>query len=81
MQNAQIMFTCYGNRPLRRFECFCQEARSADAPALLLLHGLAISSSRIFRELIPVLADHYLEVAPELPGFGSTDAPDRTHFT
>ncbi len=59
---------------------FCREAGADLAPALLLLHGFP-TSSHVFRDLIPALADHYHVVAPDLPGFGFSDAPDRARFT
>jgi len=46
---------------------------------VLLLHGFP-TSSHMFRELIPALADRYHVVAPDLPGFGYTEAPDRATF-
>jgi pimeloyl-ACP methyl ester carboxylesterase len=49
------------------------------APSLLLLHGFP-TSSHMFRNLIPALADRYHIVAPDLPGFGFSDAPDRKQF-
>src|SRR5438067_1066777 len=49
------------------------------APAILLLHGFP-ASSHMFRNLIPALADGYYVVAPDLPGFGFSDAPDRERF-
>lgn len=58
---------------------FCREAGADPSPALLLLHGFP-SSSHMFRDLIPILADRYHVVAPDLPGFGFSDAPDRTGF-
>jgi pimeloyl-ACP methyl ester carboxylesterase len=58
---------------------FCREAGADTSPALLLLHGFP-SSSHMFRDLIPALADRYHAVAPDLPGFGFSDAPDRTGF-
>ena len=58
---------------------FFREAGLTDAPALLLLHGFP-TSSHMFRELIPTLADRYYAVAPDLPGFRFSDAPDRTDF-
>ena len=58
---------------------FYREAGEANAPALLLLHGFP-TSSHMFRELIPLLADRYHLVAPDLPGFGFTEAPDRGPF-
>ena len=58
---------------------FYREAGAPDAPALLLLHGFP-TSSHMYRELIPVLTDRYRVVAPDLPGFGFTEAPDRKRF-
>ena len=59
---------------------FYREAGSPTAPAILLLHGFP-SSSHMFRNLIPLLAPHLHVVAPDLPGFGFSDAPDSTRFT
>jgi pimeloyl-ACP methyl ester carboxylesterase len=58
---------------------FYREAGSADAPALLLLHGFP-TSSHMFRNLIPPLADRLHLVAPDLPGFGQSDMPNRSRF-
>ena len=58
---------------------FYREAGSPKAPAILLLHGFP-SSSHMYRNLMPLLADRYHVVAPDLPGFGFSDAPDRTQF-
>ena len=58
---------------------FYREAGSKTAPAILLLHGFP-TSSHMFRNLIPELADRYHVVAPDLPGFGFSDAPDRKQF-
>ena len=58
---------------------FYREAGRADAPALLLLHGFP-TSSHMFRNLIPPLADRLHLVAPDLPGFGQSDMPDRSRF-
>lgn len=55
---------------------FYREAGHREAPVVLLLHGFP-TSSHMFRGLIPVLADSYRVIAPDLPGFGFTDAPDR----
>ena len=41
----------------------------ANAPTLLLMHGFP-TSGHMFRELIPLLADSFHLVAPDLPGFG-----------
>ena len=55
---------------------FYREAGPKDAPVLLLLHGFP-TSSHMFRNLIPALADKYRLIAPDLPGFGFTQAPER----
>jgi pimeloyl-ACP methyl ester carboxylesterase len=59
---------------------FYREAGQPDAPALLLLHGFP-SASHMFRDLIPLLADRFHLVAPDLPGFGQSDMPSRNDFT
>ncbi|HWC16133.1 MAG TPA: alpha/beta hydrolase [Terriglobales bacterium] len=61
---------------------FYREAGQKNAPAILLLHGFP-TSSHMFRNLIPALADDYHVIAPDLPGFGFSDAPDRSrwHYT
>ena len=53
---------------------FYREAGSASAPVLLLLHGFPASSFQ-YRELMPLLADKYRVIAPDLPGFGFTEVP------
>ena len=58
---------------------FYREAGASDAPKLLLLHGFP-SSSHMFRDLIPLLADRFHIIAPDLPGFGLTDMPPRGKF-
>ena len=58
---------------------FYREAGPKTAPNILLLHGFP-TSSHMFRNLIPTLADRYHVVAPDLPGFGFSDAPDRKQF-
>ncbi|MGB6007207.1 alpha/beta fold hydrolase [Castellaniella sp.] len=54
---------------------FYREAGSRDDPAVLLLHGFP-TSSFMYRNLIPLLADRYHVIAPDLPGFGLTQAPE-----
>jgi pimeloyl-ACP methyl ester carboxylesterase len=58
---------------------FYREAGPKTAPNVLLLHGFP-TSSHMFRNLIPILAEHYHVIAPDLPGFGFTDVPDRKGF-
>lgn len=61
-------------------ELFYREAGRKDAPALLLLHGFP-SSSHSFREVMSPLAEVARVVAPDLPGFGFTKAPDDYEYT
>ena len=61
-------------------QIFYREAGPKGAPTLLLLHGFP-TSSHMFRNLIPVLADRYHVIAPDLPGFGFSDSPDRRTFS
>jgi pimeloyl-ACP methyl ester carboxylesterase len=56
-----------------------REAGPKTAPPILLLHGFP-TSSHMFRDLIPELASNYLVIAPDFPGFGFSDTPDRTQF-
>jgi pimeloyl-ACP methyl ester carboxylesterase len=58
------------------FNVFYRESGAVDAPKLLLLHGFP-SASHMFRDLIPRLSDRFHIVAPDLPGFGKSDMPDR----
>jgi pimeloyl-ACP methyl ester carboxylesterase len=61
------------------FKIFYREAGPSKGPKLLLLHGFP-SSSHMFRDLIPLLADRFHIVAPDLPGFGQSDMPPRAQF-
>lgn len=58
---------------------FYREAGSRTAPTVLLLHGFP-TSSFMYRHLIPQLADRYHVIAPDLPGFGFTQAPERGQY-
>src|ERR1700728_3755610 len=59
---------------------FYRSAGDANAPVVLLLHGFP-SSSFMFRELIPRLADDYRVIAPDLPGFGFTEVPSERQYS
>lgn len=59
---------------------FYREAGPANAPTILLLHGYP-TSSHMFRNLIPILSKKYHVIAPDLPGFGYSDAPDHKEFS
>jgi pimeloyl-ACP methyl ester carboxylesterase len=58
---------------------FYREAGPADGPTVLLLHGWP-SSSHMFRNLMPELADRFHLIAPDYPGFGYSDAPSVDDF-
>jgi pimeloyl-ACP methyl ester carboxylesterase len=61
-------------------EVFYRAAGDPSAPVLLLLHGFP-TSSFMFRDLIPRLADQYRVIAPDLPGFGFTVVPEKRKYT
>jgi pimeloyl-ACP methyl ester carboxylesterase len=71
--------TRYQHASVDGHKIFYREAGPATAPTILLLHGFP-TSSHMFRDLIPALADRYHVVAPDLPGFGFSDAPGRNRF-
>ena len=60
-------------------ELFYREAGPPDAPVVVLLHGFP-TSSNMFRNLIPALADRYHLIAPDYPGFGQSAMPSRETF-
>lgn len=61
-------------------QIFYREAGHPDDPTIVLLHG-APASSFMFRNLIPLLADRYHVLAPDLLGFGLSDSPTIDRFT
>jgi pimeloyl-ACP methyl ester carboxylesterase len=71
--------TRYKSRQVGEVDVFYREAGPVDAPVVLLLHGFP-TASHMFRDLIPLLADRYRLIAPDLPGFGQTKAPPRGTF-
>src|SRR5258705_4437173 len=58
---------------------FYREAGNPNAPVVLLLHGFP-TSSHMYRNLIPQLADRYHVIAPDLPGFGFSESPPREQY-
>ena len=71
--------TSYWRADVDGLKIFYREAGSKDSPTVLLLHGFP-TSSHMFRNLIPVLADRFHVLAPDLPGFGYSDSPGREQF-
>ncbi|MBP1881831.1 alpha/beta fold hydrolase [Sinorhizobium mexicanum] len=81
MTTARTTFPAIHHRTIDidGLEIFYREAGRADAPTVLLLHGFP-TSSHMFRNLIPALADRYHVVAPDYPGFGLSSMPAREEF-
>src|SRR5262245_18981911 len=79
MSNTITPTVFYRTLNVEGLEIFYREAGPRDAPAVLLLHGFP-SSSHMFRNLIPLLADNYHVVAPDFPGYGGSAAPSVNDF-
>jgi pimeloyl-ACP methyl ester carboxylesterase len=59
---------------------FYREAGDKEnTPTILLLHGFP-TSSHMFRNIIPALADKFHLVAPDYPGFGYSSMPSLDEF-
>ena len=71
--------TTFARQRVGDVDVFYREAGPADAPVILALHGFP-TASHMFRNLIPLLADRYRVIAPDLPGFGNTKAPPRGSY-
>src|SRR5688572_11612723 len=76
---ADSSVTHYRTTKVDGVDIFYREAGPTDAPAVVLLHGFP-TSSHMFRNLIPALADRYHVIAPDYPGFGQSGTPDRKEF-
>lgn len=79
MSNTITPTVFYRTLNMEGLEIFYREAGPRDAPTVLLLHGFP-SSSHMFRNLIPMLADKYHVVAPDFPGYGESSAPSVNDF-
>ncbi len=77
--HASVVRTSFHNLEIDGVRVFYREAGPIGAPVLLLLHGFP-SSSHMFRELIPRLADRYRVIAPDLPGFGFTTVSEEINY-
>ena len=71
--------THYRTIAVQDLEIFYREAGSRNAPTIVLLHGFP-TSSHMFRNLIPALADRFHLVAPDYPGFGNSSMPEVKAF-
>jgi pimeloyl-ACP methyl ester carboxylesterase len=71
--------THYRTMEVDGLNIFYRESGPDRAPVVLLLHGFP-TSSHMFRNLIPALADSYRVIAVDYPGFGQSDMPDRSEF-
>ena len=69
----------YRTVKIEGLDIFYREAGPKDAPVVLLLHGFP-TSSHMFRNLIPVLADDFHLVAPDYPGYGNSSMPAVDEF-
>jgi pimeloyl-ACP methyl ester carboxylesterase len=78
-EKAAIPVVHYRTAKIDGVDVFYREAGPADAPTVLLLHGFP-TSSHMFRNLIPALADRFHVIAPDYPGFGESAAPDHKTF-
>lgn len=76
---SNITEISYRTAKIDGVDIFYREAGPQHAPTILLLHGFP-SSSHMFRNLIPLLADEYHVVAPDFPGYGHSAAPSVTSF-
>jgi len=77
---APSSVTHYRTKKVDGINIFYREAGPQSAPVVLLLHGFP-TSSHMFRNLIPALSDRYHVIAPDYPGYGQSDMPDRANFT
>ncbi|WP_239482674.1 alpha/beta hydrolase [Paraburkholderia sp. C35] len=79
ISNVAIPVTHHRYAVVDDIKLFYREAGPADGDTVVLLHGFP-TSSHMFRNLIPALADRYRVIAPDYPGFGQSDMPSRSGF-
>lgn len=79
MSKAENPAVTYNKVRIDGLDVFYREAGDKSKPTILLLHGFP-TSSQMFRNLIPQLADKYHVVAPDYPGFGQSSMPKVTEF-
>ena len=77
---ARVPVTHFHSATVEGVKIFYREAGPADGPVVLLLYRFP-TSSHMFRNLIPLLADRYHVIAPDYPGYGQSAMPDHTRFT
>jgi pimeloyl-ACP methyl ester carboxylesterase len=78
-KNMEIMKVHYNNLNVNGLKIFYREAGPKGAPIILLMHGYP-TSSFMFRNLIPILSGKYHVIAPDMPGFGFSDAPASENY-
>lgn len=78
-QQADFFSTRYGSETIDGLEVFYREAGTPGKPQIVLLHGFP-TSSHMFHDLIPLLADDFHILAPDYPGFGRSSAPAHTKY-
>lgn len=71
--------TLFKTIEVNKQQIFYREAGPVDAPTIVLLHGFP-TSSHMYRNLIPKLAETYHVIAPDYPGFGNSSMPDVNEF-
>ncbi|BCF93111.1 alpha/beta hydrolase [Paraburkholderia sp. PGU16] len=76
---AGISVTHHRTAVIEGIKLFYREAGPADGDTIVLLHGFP-TSSHMFRNLIPALADRYRVIAPDYPGYGQSDMPSHADF-
>lgn len=78
-QKTRSISTLHKTVTIDGLSIFYREAGESINPKILLLHGWP-SSSHQYRNLIPVLAEHFHVIAPDYPGFGNSDMPSTKEF-